>query len=114
MQEGNGVIAVGHGLFQHQRDEIRAQDSQDAAEGRADQALHADLLDPDLENHHGDAGDNAHARSHRALQIEGMEKVGGKGQHSDKKKPDDQQVAHELVVPHPGGHGTLRLLRDRV
>ena len=102
LQEGHRVVAIGHGPFQDERDEIRAQDSQNAAENRTDQPREADFSDADVEHHHADSGDHADSGGQWALDVEWMEKVGREGQNCYKKKPDDKKLAHCSLNPAPG------------
>ena len=51
-EERNGVVVIGNGVVQHQRNQVSAQNSQHAAERRADQPLQADLPDAEFEQHH--------------------------------------------------------------
>ena len=76
----------GHGVLHHQRDEVRAQDPQDAAERRADQFLQADLPDAELEHHDASRPPARLPRRYRAVKIERMKEKRRAGQNGDKKK----------------------------
>jgi hypothetical protein len=60
-------------VIQHQRNQVRAQNSQDASEHRPNQFLEADFPDTELEDHDAAAHHRAYRSCHRTVQVERMQ-----------------------------------------